>query len=127
MTGPRVDMDTLDYTDQLECVLDGRPFTGVAVEYGRNGVIITESSFRNGFKDGVTRLYYGNGQQESEEWYRYGVSRDTARFWSPEGVLTAERDYGEQGLVIASRVLRPDGTLADDPTFVPHEPWRRTT
>ena len=51
----KVDIEDLDMTDHQVFVLGGEPFDGVAVEYARDGRVLSETSLTSGIKDGWLR------------------------------------------------------------------------
>lgn len=72
----------------------GRPFTGISVDYGINGQVLTEQEFTDGHLGGVQREYYLNGQMSEEYFVAYNTDYGIYRQWDREGNLTSERNLG---------------------------------
>ncbi|MDV6169996.1 hypothetical protein R1T16_16275 [Flavobacterium sp. DG1-102-2] len=65
----------------------GLPFTGIIVEYYENGILLSEEEYKNGYKDGVNRGFYNNGQMEEECYIKYNRIIEHYKRWTSKGRL----------------------------------------
>ncbi len=71
-------------------LVDGTPFTGVAVREVPGGGLAEEASFYEGKRDGARRQYYPNGQLSQESLYVHGRLEGLSRTWFATGVQRSE-------------------------------------
>ncbi|NAS30949.1 hypothetical protein GTQ40_08215 [Flavobacteriaceae bacterium R38] len=45
---------------------EGKPFTGIGIEYYKSGALLTEFEYQNGYLEGLQRGYHENGQINEE-------------------------------------------------------------
>ncbi|HEX6471199.1 MAG TPA: hypothetical protein VF069_19015 [Streptosporangiaceae bacterium] len=114
----RVSIDDTDIAPNQQVLYKGEPFTGTAVEYGRDGRVIAEADYRNGIHDGRSRDYYPDGQIEAEYWFKFGMGHGTSRLWYPNGQLKEEKEV-DNGRVVSKRCWAEDGTPLDPDTGQP--------
>ena len=69
------------------------PYSGVAVEYHRNGRLKASYEYVNGKKEGIAAMWYRNGQQQHEMTYVDNRLNGKHFHWNPEGELVFEVDY----------------------------------
>jgi antitoxin component YwqK of YwqJK toxin-antitoxin module len=67
--------------------------TGMWKLWYSNGILFTESSFKNGEQYGVTRTWYRDGKIQHEANYENGEIKGIARNWSEKGTLLSEKFY----------------------------------
>lgn len=108
MTEQRVLFDDCEYSDAQELMYEGQPFSGVVIEEGLRGQLLTERHFRQGIPDGLSRIWYHDGtlKQESEfafgmrryhrEWYPNGRPR-RALIYDPKGHPVSDNAWDETG------------------------------
>jgi antitoxin component YwqK of YwqJK toxin-antitoxin module len=116
-------MNKLEFLDDQTCCLDGSPFTGVAVEFFRDGQTRTELHFVDGMQDGISRDWYETGVLRYEATYRENNLHGPLREWYPSGALKLEAAYefgielsfvewSEDGRQLVQRMLEP-GSVQD--------------
>jgi antitoxin component YwqK of YwqJK toxin-antitoxin module len=107
---PRVEGDDLDWEGQLQ-TWNGEPFTGIEVWRFPHGAIESESAYKDGLKDGVSRTWDEHGQLRSQFLCRLGAMYGNRRKWHANGQLAEdgnyewcvrldEKEYNEQGMLI---------------------------
>jgi antitoxin component YwqK of YwqJK toxin-antitoxin module len=95
----RVDVDDLDWNDDLTVVYDGVPFTGEAVEQAPTGQIVTVTSYLDGVRHGPSTEWYTSGQMRAHGVTRYGMAVGVHKSWHPNGQLAKESVFDDAGLV----------------------------
>jgi antitoxin component YwqK of YwqJK toxin-antitoxin module len=75
----------------------GQPFTGIIEEFDQNDTLVGEMEFRNGYKDGVQRLYCQNSQMEQEYFEKYKRFYDTYKYWDANGNLIRHIEFDNEG------------------------------
>ena len=111
----RVNADLLDLQDYV-AYCEGKPFTGVAVEYRPDGTVWSEITYRFGLEDGPARDWYENGMLRSESMAKLGVTNGISKEWQPDGTpktekvielgyCTHSREWGETGRLIKESKL----------------------
>lgn len=107
----RVPDDDLDFDDNQMFFWQGKLFTGTAYEE-RDGRLIAESEYKDGYQDGTTREWYSSGVLKSEKSYRYSTSHGLFSEYDEDGHLTS-RKMLEHGIVVWSESFAPGGTLLE--------------
>lgn len=74
---------------------NGKPFTGILVEY-EGGKLIAEVTVILSHTAGRVASYYTNGQIEEEYFESYNRMYGMYRRWDENGNLLAEKDYGDE-------------------------------
>lgn len=82
--------DSLNGNNSLSVADTG--FTGIKKYSSRNQISI-ESSFKNGVKEGLTKMYYISGNLAHTSWYRNGLKEDTGKWYYEEGQLFRSTPY----------------------------------
>lgn len=75
----------------------GLPFTGIIEEFHENGILIGETECKNGYTDGLQRLYYENGQMEREYYIKYNRCYKSYKSWTKTGSIRIHIEYDEKG------------------------------
>jgi len=77
----RVNIDDLDFDDDLQYFYNGEPLTGEAVETAPTGEVIVLTTFRNGIEHGPQRGWYRDVQairdycsEPTSCWHRLGMA-----------------------------------------------------
>ncbi len=65
----------------------GQPFTGIIQEFDNNNNLMYELSYVNGFKEGVQKYYFPNGQLEHEYKEKNNLTVDYLKVWDNQGNL----------------------------------------
>lgn len=68
----------------------GDPFSGVVVEYYRNGQLKSRTAVLEGLLHGVSEGYYTNGQMQVREFFTNGVSHGVRKKWFQDGQLLSD-------------------------------------
>lgn len=108
----RINIDDLDFDDDLQYFYRGEPFTGEAVETAPTGEVIALTTFRNGTEHGPQRGWYRDGSRHSEMTVVNGVAVGTAREWHPNGQIAEEGGFDENGEMVSLRRWNEDGSPA---------------
>ncbi|OHV44670.1 hypothetical protein BCD48_24565 [Pseudofrankia sp. BMG5.36] len=104
-----VDIDDIDYTDDLFVVYEGELFTGEAVGYHANGQLRKIETYGNGRLRGPERTFHPDGSIKSEYWNVDGARDGIGRTWYPNGQLESETQYDHAKVVLRKR-WSEDGT-----------------
>lgn len=105
-----VDIDDLTYSGEGIYELDGIPFTGVAVELGADGVVISETTYKQGQLFGRSREWHPNGRLILEVVYGGVEDRNYLREWYAGGQAKAE-EVTQLGKLLLRREWSGDGKL----------------
>ncbi|MFJ9696333.1 toxin-antitoxin system YwqK family antitoxin [Kitasatospora sp. NPDC101183] len=108
----RVPASRIVYADDGLHHLDGAPFTGVAFTE-RNGVLTSESTFREGLRWGPTKEWHPSGQPMVDVEFVRGELHGRAREWHLNGRPEADGEF-EFGITLWSKYWDEDGVLEDD-------------
>ena len=68
-------------------------FTGIIKLYYENGNLESESNFKDGKQEGLSKLYYENGDLESEGNFKDGKGEGLAKEYYENGYLMAQYYY----------------------------------
>ncbi|MEU7769467.1 hypothetical protein AB0B25_30900 [Nocardia sp. NPDC049190] len=104
----RVLLDDAEYNDDDRLTYGGQLFTGVAVEVDEDGVILGETSFRDGVQDGPERGFRDDGSLSIENIYLFGIIREGRR-WHGNGRLAYEMHADQSGRMESEQYWDPDG------------------
>jgi len=74
-----------------------QPFTGIIEEYATNGNLIGELEFKNGYTDGVTRIYFESGQIKQEYYLKYNRFYGSYKLWDASGNLIRHIEFDNDG------------------------------
>jgi antitoxin component YwqK of YwqJK toxin-antitoxin module len=66
---------------------------GLHRKWHHNGILFTESFFKNDLHHGITREWYENGNISYEANYEEGEVKGISRRWSQNGTLLVEKFY----------------------------------
>jgi antitoxin component YwqK of YwqJK toxin-antitoxin module len=110
---PRVPFDDLTMAEDQLMTWRDRPFTGVAIEAYPDGSPRSESAYREGLVEGLSRLWYPSGQIKEEASYWRGARHGITREWTERGQLRAKRTY-EFGILVREQTWNDDGTQVTD-------------
>jgi antitoxin component YwqK of YwqJK toxin-antitoxin module len=108
----RVNIDDLDFDDDLQYFYKGELFTGEAVETAPTGEVIALTTFRNGIEHGPQQGWYRDGSIKSELTVVDGLAVGTAREWHPNGQLAEESEFNGRGEMVSVRRWNEDGSPA---------------
>ncbi|MEO3746718.1 hypothetical protein [Plantactinospora sp. B5E13] len=105
----RVLLDEADFNDDDRLTYRGKLFTGVAVEVDSEGVLLAESTYRNGVQDGPERTFHEDGSVRTEDTYRFGILVES-REWHRNGRLACELRNDAFGRRLTEQRWAEDGT-----------------
>ncbi|MBT2533584.1 hypothetical protein J7E83_15940 [Arthrobacter sp. ISL-48] len=117
---PRVDGDDLEWEGQLQTWND-EPFTGIEVWRFPNGAIESESTYKEGLRDGLSRTWDENGLLGSEFTCRLGTMHGNSKKWHANGQLAEDGNY-EWGVRIDEKEYNQQGVLIDEFAIDPADP-----
>lgn len=110
----RVKFDELDLTeDGLILTYCGKPFTGVAFEEEDSGVLVSETEFLNGQKNGIFREWSSNGRLIKQASFALDSLHGNLCEWDEDGGLRVVAEY-EIGIRVRERRLGPHGVVVDE-------------
>jgi antitoxin component YwqK of YwqJK toxin-antitoxin module len=112
MTAARVEFDDCDYSDAQELLHDGEPYTGVVVETAAGGRLMSEQSFKRGIPDGLSRVWFDNGQLSNETLFEFGL-RLRLRQWHRNGQLRRDVVYDGRGKALSDSAWDERGHPVD--------------
>ena len=108
--GPNcVSMQEINYRNGM-AYQDESPFTGKVCSYHSNGAIHTLTTYRDGTKDGLWEIFFGDGQREKSGFTRQGKDDGLYREWYPNGELKYEYHYDLGKKVNVWKSWYEDGT-----------------
>jgi antitoxin component YwqK of YwqJK toxin-antitoxin module len=107
----RVDHQELVHDDDGVMFYRGVPYTGVAFDCWPNGVVATETHYKDGIEDGPERSWYSTGVLESDCTHDHGRVRGLLRKWHPNGRLMLEEEIGEGAAVLRKKEWDLEGRL----------------
>lgn len=70
---------------------------GVSKVWNTEGQLISDEYYLNGNKNGLSRTWHSNGTLASERHYKEGLSQGTTKLWSDKGVLLQVSRYDTLG------------------------------
>ena len=69
------------------------PVTGLVREYSDTGVLLSETSYKDGKKDGVARAYFESGPLLMERHFKNGVISGNVKVYYASGSLAKEQTF----------------------------------
>jgi antitoxin component YwqK of YwqJK toxin-antitoxin module len=69
------------------------PITGIVREYSDSGVLLSETSYKEGKKDGVAKGYFDSGALLIERHFRNGGIVGVVKMYHENGVLAKEQTF----------------------------------
>lgn len=105
-----VRIEDLEVPDGSTHLLNGTPFTGVAIALSDEGWVEEELSFVDGIQTGPMRSYDRYGRMCDEEFQRGGVPHGARRQWHPTGRLAAHEVY-EFGVLLEATYWDDSGSV----------------
>lgn len=73
------------------------PLTGTIVEYYPNNNLAAEICYVNGYRQGMTKTFYENGQIEEEYVMKHARFNGPYKHWDEEGTLILHVIYDDDG------------------------------
>lgn len=104
-----VNIDDIEYTDDLFVIYEGEPFTGEVVDYYADGQLRKIETYGNGIPRGPERTFYPDGSIKSEYWNVDGGWHGIGRTWFPNGQPESETRY-DHAEVVERKRWSEDGT-----------------
>jgi len=77
----------------------GKGFTGVSKNVDKNGKLIGEFHFKDGFLHGMVTEWYPNGKKKSETEFKNGSRTGKNIEWTEAGLIYQERVYDNDRIV----------------------------
>ena len=71
-------------------LFEGKPFSGVRIDYYENGKKSGEGHFKNGKEEGLHTEWYKNGQKSGEGHYKDGKEEGLHTEWYKKGQKSGE-------------------------------------
>lgn len=103
--------------DKLYYDADGKLFTGTSVEYYSDSSIHMELQLKQGKPDGITRIYFDDGQVEETRAFKNGMMHGKWEKWDRQNARIAEANYTENLKDGKWYIWDDKGTLRYDMTY----------
>lgn len=88
-----VKFDDLDYDEAGWLLLyEGKPFSGVAIDYYEDGAIYWQSQYLNGLKHGWNREWYPTGILKMENWRLGEAGHGITKHYFPDGKIKSHEE-----------------------------------
>jgi len=104
-------------SDGLYCDSHGKLFTGTSYEYYADSVVQASIEITKGIPDGLTKIYFENGNLEEVRPFHHGLKHGTWEKWNRQGIKIAEAGYYEDLKDGKWYVWDDSGTLRYDMTY----------
>lgn len=117
---PRVEGDDLEWEGQLQ-TWNGKPFTGVELWRFPNGALESETTYKDGLVDGLSRTWDEHGQLRSQFTCRLGAMHGNCKKWHANGQLAEDGNY-EWGVRLDEKEYNEQGGLVSEFTIDPSDP-----
>ena len=121
----RINDDDLYLADDGSYEYEDKPFTGVAVEYSRDGSIIGETEYLDGLQSGKSRYWYPSGELKGEKEFLRNGHHGWSREWYQNGQLKEETLF-EHSIRLRERCFDPEGKVLSDFTLAEDAPLYQT-
>ena len=79
--------------------LDGKPFTGIAVQNYKNGQLMSRYPMKDGVYHGVVEEWYEDGKQKTKTSFENGKHQGDNFYWNPDGTLQVHKVWRDDVLV----------------------------
>lgn len=110
----RVDYEELNPSfDFLLMEYAGELFSGIAFENNVDGLLISEDSFIEGQKNGVSREWSDSGNLICEKWFALNSLHGPSREWYENGLIKIDSLY-ELGVCLFEKKLDQKGNVVKD-------------
>lgn len=80
--------------------LDGKPFTGVTVQYHKNGQIMSRYHIKDGARHGLVEEWYEDGKQKTKTNFENDRHEGDNFYWNPDGSLQVHKVWKDDVLVL---------------------------
>jgi antitoxin component YwqK of YwqJK toxin-antitoxin module len=121
-----VDFEVLEPSDDyLTMLYEGRPFSGLAYEKNPAGSLVSECTFKDGQKFGISREYASTGVLVEEKTYEHDALHGPSHEWYENGVLKSEGEF-EFGICLWEKMFGEDGLLIREFTLAETAPQFKT-
>lgn len=107
----RVDHALLLTNDEGRETLNGEPYTGLAFEYGVDGSLLSQISYRDGIEHGWLYGWHPNGVKSIERFYLDSQVKGVYREWHPNGQQKLEVFLDINGERVSAREWDEYGNL----------------
>ena len=115
--GPIIVKDGIRYDQETN-----QPITGIHYSYAtENGQVLTEQTFKNGRKHGISKEYFKNGQLRDSLNYNNGMPDGVLNVYNSNGDLLAKRRY-KNGLLTGFSEWYEDRELTQRMNYKDNKP-----
>ncbi|MCU0369843.1 MAG: toxin-antitoxin system YwqK family antitoxin [Bacteroidales bacterium] len=80
-------------SDKLYYDENGKLFTGISYDYYPDSTVKAVIELKNGEPDGVTKIYFENGQLEETRSFKKGMMHGKWESWNRDNIRIAEANY----------------------------------
>jgi antitoxin component YwqK of YwqJK toxin-antitoxin module len=88
----RVNEDEFELDDD-QVLYNGQPFTGTGFSYYPNSRLKREAPYKDGFEEGVCRVWYAGGQLKREWFAVHGTITGKATEWHESGEIKSVAEF----------------------------------
>lgn len=99
--GP-VPYSKIDWKDNVH-YLNGKPFTGVTVQFHKNGNLLSRYAMKDGVYHGLVEEWYESGQQKTKTSFEGGKHEGDNFYWNADGTLQVHKVWKSDDLVSETR------------------------
>jgi antitoxin component YwqK of YwqJK toxin-antitoxin module len=99
--------------DHLLLIYEGNPFTGVAVEIDQEERLLSETTFIDGQRNGISREWARNGSLVREQHFKFDALNGKSLSWYETGSQKTEGIY-ELGICLQEKMWDANGDLVRD-------------
>lgn len=103
--------------DGLYYDAQGNIFSGTSIEYYSDSVVQATIEIKDGKLDGLTKIYFNNGELEEIRSYSNGMMHGKWEKWNRQSVRIAEANYSENKKEGKWFVWDDNGVLRYDMTY----------
>lgn len=96
----------------------GNLFSGIYTEYYTDCLTRTTVEVENGRPNGLTKVYFENGQLEEIRSFKNGMMHGKWEKWNPQDIKIAEANYSDNKKDGKWYIWDENGTLRYDMTYV---------
>lgn len=79
--------------------LNGRRFTGITVQYHKNGQLMSRYQMKDGVYHGLVEEWFEDGKQKTKTSFVSGKHDGDNFYWNPDGTLQVHKVWKEDILV----------------------------
>lgn len=114
--------DLVLLSGRLHRVGETNAFSGIMLDYGPDGILLSRSAISNGLLHGLSQGFHTNGQVQVTEYFREGISDGLRTKWYPSGAKLSEATVVNGKLQGTFLRWHENGILAEQLKLVDDQP-----